>query len=297
MYQHIQIQGANGGVPVGPSSDPQNNPHGSFVDLCFDHHVPELTAQQVRDLLAPVLDFHAKSKQEAYLDSVPPKVKEAIQNHHVLVGMNQEMVVYAKGRPPKKVRERDGETEYEEWIYGEPPGRGLRALYRRRSSSGCRTMKVGGEKSCENRKGSGFLISPTNRQRNSSRSVPRMLRVCVVRGKTPRNVPRPASGPANTRPAPPMSDPSPKGESRPGRHHAFRSLSGNFSASTYFFRRYRRNSIRKTKRPLRRWDMPAHRLPHRDGQDNSAACPAEDSGASRACAELGTRFTSCEPKK
>jgi len=26
-----------------------------------------------------------------------------------------------KGKPPKKVRERDGEIEYEEWIYGEPP--------------------------------------------------------------------------------------------------------------------------------------------------------------------------------
>jgi len=31
------------------------------------------------------------------------------------------MVTYAKGRPPKKVREKDGDTEYEEWIYGEPP--------------------------------------------------------------------------------------------------------------------------------------------------------------------------------
>src|SRR5580698_6872661 len=35
--------------------------------------------------------------------------------------MNQEMVLHAKGKPPKKVREREGETEYEEWIYGEPP--------------------------------------------------------------------------------------------------------------------------------------------------------------------------------
>ena len=35
--------------------------------------------------------------------------------------MNQEMVTYAKGRPPKKVREKDSETDYEECIYGEPP--------------------------------------------------------------------------------------------------------------------------------------------------------------------------------
>jgi len=31
------------------------------------------------------------------------------------------MVIYAKGRPPKKIREKDGETDYEDWIYGEPP--------------------------------------------------------------------------------------------------------------------------------------------------------------------------------
>jgi hypothetical protein len=121
-YQHIQIEG-NGG-PVTPGANPNeatDNPHGSFVDLCFDRYVPELTAQQVRSLLYPVLDFNARNKEQAYLDTVPPKVKDAILKHHILVGMNEEMVIHAKGRPPKKVREKDGETEYEEWIYGEPP--------------------------------------------------------------------------------------------------------------------------------------------------------------------------------
>src|SRR6202008_794903 len=50
-----------------------------------------------------------------------PKAKAAIEAHQVLVGMNREMVTYAKGRPPKKIREKQDETEYEEWIYGEPP--------------------------------------------------------------------------------------------------------------------------------------------------------------------------------
>src|SRR6202043_461957 len=35
--------------------------------------------------------------------------------------MNHDMVIYAKGRPPKKVREHADEVEYEEWIYGVPP--------------------------------------------------------------------------------------------------------------------------------------------------------------------------------
>ena len=76
---------------------------------------------RLRKLLRPVFDFESKTALEAYLETVPPKVQEAIKNHRVLVGMNREMVLYAKDHPPKKVREKDGDTEYEEWIYGEPP--------------------------------------------------------------------------------------------------------------------------------------------------------------------------------
>jgi hypothetical protein len=121
-YQHIQV-GVNGagGTPGGNVPDPINNPRGSYVDLVFDHHIPDMTVEQVKQMLWPVFDFDSKSPLEAYLESVPPKVKEAIKNHQVLVGMNREMVIYAKGRPPKKIREKDGELEYEDWIYGEPP--------------------------------------------------------------------------------------------------------------------------------------------------------------------------------
>lgn len=120
-YQHIEL-GAGGGAtaPISPDS-PTANPRGTFVDLIFDKYVPDLNPQQLKQLLRPVFDFDAKSAEEAFLDSVPPKVKEAIKNHQVLVGMNTEMVIYAKGRPPKKDREKDGDTEYEEWIYGDPP--------------------------------------------------------------------------------------------------------------------------------------------------------------------------------
>lgn len=120
-YQHITLQGSGGGgVPIAPS-DQNANARGSFVDVYFDKYVPEMTGDQFMAVLSPVLDFHAKSQLEAFLDTMPPKVKQAIQEHRVLVGMNHDMVTFAKGRPPKKDRERDGETEYEEWIYGEPP--------------------------------------------------------------------------------------------------------------------------------------------------------------------------------
>ncbi|MGH9502942.1 MAG: hypothetical protein ACRD20_08830 [Terriglobales bacterium] len=119
-YQHIQVGGGGGMTSLGPS-DASANPRGSYVDLVFDNYVPELGPKELKELLRPVFDFNAKSAVEAYLDTLTPKLREAIKAHHVLVGMNREMVMAAKGRPPKKIREKDGETEYEEWIYGEPP--------------------------------------------------------------------------------------------------------------------------------------------------------------------------------
>src|SRR2546423_4270020 len=83
---------------------------------------------------------------DAYLESVPPKVKEAIKNHQVLVGMNREMVIYAKGRPEKKIREKDGDTEYEDWIYGEPPHDVDFVRFVADEVVRVETMKVSGEK-------------------------------------------------------------------------------------------------------------------------------------------------------
>ena len=145
-YQHVQVSGANGAGYADQTPCRRTNAHGSYVDLYFDKYVPEMTAAQLRVLLYPVLDFNAKNREQAYLDSVPPKVKEAIQAHRVLVGMNQEMVLHAKGKPPKKVRERDGETEYEEWIYGESPADVDFVRFVGDEVVRVETMKVDGEK-------------------------------------------------------------------------------------------------------------------------------------------------------
>lgn len=119
-YQRIEVQGAGGSTPVTPS-DSNANARGSFVDLYFDKYVPEMTGPELKQALRTVFDFDSKSPLDAYLETVPPKVKDAIQKHQVLVGMNRDMVIYAKGRPPKKIRERADEVEYEDWIYGTPP--------------------------------------------------------------------------------------------------------------------------------------------------------------------------------
>lgn len=142
-YQNIEIDGANASMTP---SDANANPRGSYVDLVFDHYVPEMDAPQLKDLLRPVFDFDSKSAVEAYLETVPPKVKEAIKNHQVLVGMNREMVIYSKGRAPKKIREKEGEAEYEDWIYGEPPQDVDFVRFMGDEVTRVETMKVTGEK-------------------------------------------------------------------------------------------------------------------------------------------------------
>jgi hypothetical protein len=98
------------------------NAKGSYIALVFPKYVPEMTATDVKRMLEPVIDFTVKSPTQAYLDTLPPKLKETIENHQALVGMNKDMVMEALGRPPKRVREHDGAVDYEEWIYGQPPG-------------------------------------------------------------------------------------------------------------------------------------------------------------------------------
>src|SRR5579859_621713 len=120
-YQHIEAGvGSTGNtIPIAP--DNSENAKGSFVALLFDHAVPDLTPDQVKQMLTPVFDFNALSAPQAYVDTLPHKAREAVKTHEVLVGMNREMVVASKGRPDQKVREHDDRGEYEEWIYGAPP--------------------------------------------------------------------------------------------------------------------------------------------------------------------------------
>jgi hypothetical protein len=122
-YRHVSVGMGGSGTTVTPGGAQKSlEATGTSVTLEFDKYVPEMTGNQVRDLLAPVFDFKALTEAEAYQKTLPPKVRDAIKNHQVLVGMDREMVVYAKGRPPKKVRDKDDSgADYEEWIYGNPP--------------------------------------------------------------------------------------------------------------------------------------------------------------------------------
>ncbi|MBZ5683169.1 MAG: hypothetical protein LAO24_24020 [Acidobacteriia bacterium] len=212
-YQRIEVSGSAG--PVTPGNDsPQANPHGSYVDVYFEKYVPEMTAQQLRDLLFPVLDFNARNKEQAYLDTVPPIVKQAIQNHHVLVGMNQEMVVHAKGRPPKKVREKDGETDYEEWIYGEPPQDVDFVRMVGDEVVRVETMKVGGEKLVRTEKE--VVLDQPDKEKQAKQEqeeLPANAPSLRRPGEDAGDVPKPANGAS---PVPPIVPDAPHPQGPPG---------------------------------------------------------------------------------
>ena len=214
-YQHVQISGANGTPVNGGSDQPIENPHGSFVDLCFDRYVPELTARQVRDLLIPVLDFKAQNKEQAYLDTLPPKVKEAIVAHHVLVGMTPEMVLHAKGKPPKKVREKDGETDFEEWIYGEPPQDVDFVRIVGEEVVRVETMKVGGEKIVRTERE--VIIQKSEKEAKQETAEPTPDAPSLRRpGEDSEDVPKPANGASPVPPIVPPDVPQSPGGSGPG---------------------------------------------------------------------------------
>jgi hypothetical protein len=211
-YQRVEIAGANGPAMSGPDNTPTENPHGSLVDVYFAKYVPEMSAAQLRQLLYPVFDFNARDKEQAYLDTVPPKVKEAIVAHHVLVGMNSEMVVHAMGKPPKKVREHEGETEYEEWIYGEPPADVNFVRLVADEVVRVETMKVGGEKIVRTQRE--VVLPEKDREKEATKepgerpaNAPSLRRP----GEDSEDVPRPSNGAAPLPPPQPPDLPQPPG--------------------------------------------------------------------------------------
>ncbi len=120
FLRHISV-GMDPNVTTPIVRDEQQTPSGSRIVLVFAHDVPDVTGMQVEALVKPIVDFNFKTPQQAYTDTLPPFLRKAVLDHHVLVGMNQAMVVSALGQPKSKVREREGDMPFEEWIYGETP--------------------------------------------------------------------------------------------------------------------------------------------------------------------------------
>jgi hypothetical protein len=117
-------------VSAGPLGTPTTRPGqgitetGASLLLRFPGAVPNLTSDEVKQMLEHVLNFKPQSASENYVDTLPPEFKEAVAKHEARVGMDRNMVIAAMGRPDRKIREKNSEgIDQEQWIYGAPPGK------------------------------------------------------------------------------------------------------------------------------------------------------------------------------
>ncbi|MEK7406605.1 MAG: hypothetical protein AAB225_15995 [Acidobacteriota bacterium] len=121
-YQRVQVGvgGRTGPVMGGPQTAA---PGGTSLALMLGKPLPPLKPAEVKKMLAPVLDFEKRSVTEHYVESLPPAIKQAVQEKRAVEGMDRDQVVLALGRPVRKVRETVDGQELEDWVYGTPPGR------------------------------------------------------------------------------------------------------------------------------------------------------------------------------
>jgi hypothetical protein len=96
-------------------------PTGSRIVLVFASRIPDVNGEEVEQLLKPVIDFGVRSPAEAYAETLPDFLRKAILEHRVLVGMDRQMVLYAKGEPDQKDREQKNGKPFVIWIYGQAP--------------------------------------------------------------------------------------------------------------------------------------------------------------------------------
>jgi hypothetical protein len=118
FLRHVELNGN----PVVADDGAQVS--GFRIALVFEGPIPDISAPEVKALLDPIIDFGVKTSGQAYADTLPPFLKQAIDQHDVLVGMNRKMVLAAMGAPESKVRELvpgSNDRHYEEWIFGRVP--------------------------------------------------------------------------------------------------------------------------------------------------------------------------------
>ena len=121
-WHRIQVAGSmNQGTTLG-ANQATHAPGGTKIALVFGDDGPPATADDLKRMLKPVLDFEQRSATELYLDKIDKKFRDAIESKTVIAGMDKEMVLLSQGKPVRKVRDYKAGIETEDWLYGEPPG-------------------------------------------------------------------------------------------------------------------------------------------------------------------------------
>ena len=120
-YERIEVNA--GGMSNASNQGDSNAASGTVIALHFGKPVPALKASEIKKIMAPILDFEKHSATEAYVDTLPPEIKEAITKKVAIETMDREQVMLALGKPRSKTRETKDGYDQEDWLYGEPPGK------------------------------------------------------------------------------------------------------------------------------------------------------------------------------
>jgi len=117
LSDHVQVS-VGGASSPGPQQSSAPKANGSKISLTFSSKVPSsLTSNQLKQLLAPVLDFTRKTIVSTNIESLPPPFKEAVLAKEAVIGMDQDTVILAMGIPDRKTLEKVEGIEQEEWQY------------------------------------------------------------------------------------------------------------------------------------------------------------------------------------
>ncbi len=119
---HIEV-GMGGNTSPINQRQATNAPAGTTIVVNWGAPLPALQANDVKKILAPILDFEKRTVTENFVESLSPELQEAIKSKRATVGMSRDEVLLALGRPDNKSRETKEGLETEDWIYGRPPGK------------------------------------------------------------------------------------------------------------------------------------------------------------------------------
>ena len=120
-YDHVET--GMGGMTRPVSNGGYTPTTGTSIEVNFHKPMEALTADQVKKILLPLMDFDKHSVTKVYSETLPPATQKAIAEKRALEGMSRDEVTMAMGHPLHKYRETKDGVDLEDWIYGEPPGK------------------------------------------------------------------------------------------------------------------------------------------------------------------------------
>jgi hypothetical protein len=125
---HIQLSAGGGGNTQVQTPAPSTaKPKGSKISLMFEKKVPkDLTSNELKEFLAPVLDFSKRTITASNIESLPPEFQEAVLAKQAAIGMEEDVVLLAMGRPDRKTWDKVDGVEQETWIFN---GRGVKKTF------------------------------------------------------------------------------------------------------------------------------------------------------------------------